>query len=570
MKGRLFMTLFALPFFGGGVFMLYLIGADFVDAYRVSSWVATPATLEAAGYETHRGGDSDTYEVFATYRYEFEFQTYVGHRVGLSSGSDNVGRYHEALGRELRARMNRGEPVTVYVNPADPGEAILDRTIRWGLFGLRAIFVIVFGGVGAGLLFATWRAPRPKDRADPRYTDAPWRLNHDWQTAEIHSGSRASMWGAWIFAGLVSAMSAPTPFLAFQEISEKENYLALVALLFPILSIGFVVWAIRRTLEWRRFGRTPVVLDPFPGSIGGHVGGTIDLPVPYSSTAVFRVMLTSIRSYMSGSGKNRSRREKALWQDELVAHTESTSAGTRVTFRFDVPDGLEESDADPESDSYHLWRLSLEAKLPGADLDRDFEIPVYRTGETSRRISDRQVSASRAVSDAASEDAVREVVRISNHGMGKKLVYPMGRNLLSNMAGFTVGATFAFAGWWIAIKEGETLFGTVFGGAGAIVAVLAFYMMFKSLEVTRDGNTIRSVRRLLGIPIRRREMNVNAVYRLEKDSGLQTRAGGKHTMVYRITAIDRDANELLLGEGFRGESGASAAETLLMRELGIA
>ena len=33
-----------------------------------------------------------------------------------------------------------------------------------------------------------------------------------------------------------------------------------------------------------------------------------------------RLTLTNIHSYMSGSGKNRSRKEKAEWQDAIVAH----------------------------------------------------------------------------------------------------------------------------------------------------------------------------------------------------------------------------------------------------------
>ena len=570
MKSRLFMTLFALPFFGVGVFMLYLVLSTFHDAYRMGNWVPTPATLEAAGYETHRGDDSDTYEVYATYRYTVNGQVFIGHRVALSSGGDNIGSYQQAMGNALSGKLARGEPITVLVNPDDPNDAIIDPSPRWGLVAFHSIFVFVFGGVGLGLLIATWRAPKPKDRAEPRYSEAPWLLNDDWQTEQVRSSSRATMWGAWMFAGLWNAISMPLPFLAWDEIVSENNIVALVAFLFPAVGLGLLTWAVRRTLEWRRFGRTPVTLDPFPGAIGGHVGGSIELPVPYSSATAYRVTLTSIHSYVSGSGKNRSRRENALWQDEVFAHTESAMKGTRVTFRFDVPEGLQESDADPDSDSYNLWRLSVQAKLPGADLDRDYEIPVYRTGATARRISDRQLAAAASISDSANEDAVREVVRISNRGMGKQLRYPMGRNFVPSAMGFTIGAVFAAIGWFIAVDEGQAIFGTIFGGIGAIVAVLTFYSMFKSLEVSREGNTIRSVRRLLGIPISRKSMNINSVYRLEKDRGMSTQSGGKHTVYYRITAIDRDANEVLLGEGFRGESGAAAAEAFLRRELGIA
>ncbi len=38
-------------------------------------------------------------------------------------------------------------------------------------------------------------------------------------------------------------------------------------------------------------------------------------------------------------------------------------------------------------------------------------------------------------------------------------------------------------------------------------------------------------------------------------------------MYYAVRAIDRHANEILLGEGFRGESGADAAIRFLAKEL---
>ena len=61
MKGRIFVTLFALPFFGVGVWMLVSIGGTFYDAWRMQGWDPVEARLIAAGYDTHSGDDSDTY-----------------------------------------------------------------------------------------------------------------------------------------------------------------------------------------------------------------------------------------------------------------------------------------------------------------------------------------------------------------------------------------------------------------------------------------------------------------------------------------------------------------------------
>ena len=343
MKGRVFLTLFGLPFFGVGVWMLWSIGSGFTDAWHMQSWQPTQARLIRAGYDTHSGDDSNTYEAYAVYAYRIGGQEFTNDRVAIGGGADNIGDYQQDMGRKLSAAFSRSEAIAIYVDPDDPREAIIDRDLRWGLVGFKAIFLFVFGGVGLGLIIFAFRAPKQKDTSDPAYSDNPWLLNDEWQMPTVKSNSKKTMYFTWGFAAIWNLISAPLPFLMFNEVVEKENHAALLGLLFPLVGVGLIVWAVRCTLEWRRFGPAPVTLDPFPGAIGGHVGGTIDVNLPYDSSANILLTLTNLHSYVSGSGKNRSRREKAKWQDKQLAHTESGGNGTRLSFRFDVPEGLTES-----------------------------------------------------------------------------------------------------------------------------------------------------------------------------------------------------------------------------------
>ncbi|MDH3751779.1 MAG: DUF3592 domain-containing protein, partial [Gammaproteobacteria bacterium] len=267
MKGKILVSLFALPFFGVGVWMLWSVSNTFVDAYQMRSWVQVEARLSAAGYRTHTGDDSDTFEAYARYSYTYQGETYVGDRVSISSDADNIGDYQRDIGRKLSGAQARGETIYVYVDPGNPADSIIDRGIRWGLIGFKSIFLFVFGGVGLGLLILAWRAPKEKDKTDPKFADKPWLLNDDWQTATIRSTSKASMYGVWAFAAFWNLVSAPLPFLLYDEVVNKQNYIALVGLLFTAVGIWLLTWAIRQTLEWKRFGATPVTLDPFPGSI---------------------------------------------------------------------------------------------------------------------------------------------------------------------------------------------------------------------------------------------------------------------------------------------------------------
>ena len=104
MKGKIFISLFALPFFGVGVWMLWLVSSSFVDAWQMDSWVQTEARLTRGGYETHSGDDSNTHKAFAEYTFIYEGRRYTGNRVSLSGGADNIGSYQRDIVGGTRGR----------------------------------------------------------------------------------------------------------------------------------------------------------------------------------------------------------------------------------------------------------------------------------------------------------------------------------------------------------------------------------------------------------------------------------------------------------------------------------
>lgn len=548
--------------------MLWSVSGSFIAAYQMQDWVQVEAHLSRGGYDAMRGDDSYTYEAYADYTYSFHGQTYTSNRVSIHGGSDNIGDYQQDIGRNLGNAAAQGKAIFVYVDPANPGNAVIDRGIRWALIGFKSIFLFVFGGVGLGLLILVWRAPKEKDKSDPRFAASPWLLNDDWQSESIRSNSKASMLGIWAFAAFWNLISAPLPFIIYDEVVNKKNTIALVGLLFTAVGIWLITWAIQRTLEWRRFGATPVILDPFPGSIGGHVGGTIEVGLPFNAAHDFEISLTNIHNYVSGSGKNRSRKESAKWQDAIVAHAEPGGTGTKLTFRFDVPDGLDESDADQDG-SYHIWRLALSARLDGADLDRSYDIPVYATAQHSRSLSGLAMERAREKQQSVSDQEVLELVQLRNDADGRRMIYPFGRYVGSSLGALIVGAAFAAVGWWLVVEEGHTFFGSVFGGIGALVGILAFYTMVNSLEVARDANGIKTTRRILGIPVKRSYLNRDAFVKFKKKSSHKVQQGNKHIVYYTIYAVDNDGDKIVVGEGFKGESQAKAAIRLIGRELGL-
>ncbi len=138
----------ALYFFFG---MFSLFGLVFA-AVGVNTWMKAEASkrwLPADGqvvssdvdrHHSSKGGT--TYRASVAYDYEYEGRTYKGSRIGImSSRSSDRGAAQRAADRYAA-----GTKVQVYVNPADPYEAVLEP----GGGGFAVMFIL-FGGVFAAI-----------------------------------------------------------------------------------------------------------------------------------------------------------------------------------------------------------------------------------------------------------------------------------------------------------------------------------------------------------------------------------------------------------------------------------
>lgn len=164
------LALFALPFAAVGLGMLLLgVLPTLYDWGRMQGWQPVQATLVSASLNASRGSKSTTYGVSASYRYQVAGRDYEGQRVAIGSGNDNVGDFQQELGERLEAAHREGRAVPAWVNPADPSEAVLDRSLRLGLQLFKMLFVVVFGGAGLGMLYGAWRG---RSGAAPRQARA--------------------------------------------------------------------------------------------------------------------------------------------------------------------------------------------------------------------------------------------------------------------------------------------------------------------------------------------------------------------------------------------------------------
>lgn len=549
-----FLVLFGLIFFCVGAgFLLLSIVPTLYDAARMASWPETPGTLlQARLISKHSQDNSTTYQATAEYRYTVDGHTHHNDRVAINSGSDNVGDFQQKLGNRLENAYRTGRTISVWYDPGNPVDAVLNRELRWGLLGFKSIFVILFGAAGLAMIYFGLRGAKTTT-ASANGTQA-WLKRPEWQGGVIRSGAKTGMYLAWGFAVFWNLMSTPATFVVM-EVWREEGAIALLILIFPAVGLGLLFWAVKSTLEWKRFGATPMTMDPFPGSIGGDVGGEILVNIPYQRSANFEVTLSCVNSYVSGNGKNRSRREKIIWQDKGYTAIHPALRSVRLQFRFEVPNGLPESEE--ISDNYHLWRLSVYGDLPGVDLKRNFEIPVYRNIEKSRRIT---TLSTQHIPSGSTQSSITELLPLNQSGSRISIHYPMLRKPLSAFGLILFGGIFSGSAafiWRQAAQDGFPLYimSGIFHFVGGLIVLWGLYALLNSLRVEFDGRTITVVRRILGVPVSNKAAAYPQIRSIEIKHNGGSQSGNHHHINYLVIAKTA-SGEFVLAEGLDAHSKA--------------
>lgn len=386
-KGLGCLVLFSLPFAIGGLAVAFMAGLRLWNWADVRDWQEVPARILEARLEEHRGDDSTTYEVVASYEYQFAGLTYQGDRVGLGSGGDNIGSFHQDKYRELESYRSQDRPFRCYVDPDDPSRSLLYRQARWGLLAFMGLFSLLFCGAGFGLMFAgLWgkRKLEQEQNLTVQHPGEPWRWKQEWGDGRIASAGKARFLLPTIMAVFWNLISTPLIFVIPREVLDKQNYLALIALVFPLVGVGLAVWAGRSFVRWKKFGDSVFEMSTFPGVIGGRLAGRVLTSVDLDPSTGFLVKLSNINRVTTGSGDNRSTSERILWQDErhlLEETAQYDSTRSEIPVDFAIPHEASPTEERSDDDEI-LWRLQVSAEVPGVDFDALFEIPVFMTDES--------------------------------------------------------------------------------------------------------------------------------------------------------------------------------------------
>lgn len=558
-KRSLGLVLFSLPFSAAGIAMLwFLVVAPLIEWQDMQQWEPVPATVLSAQLVEHHDSDGGTtYRAEARYRYSYGGNDYEHDRVAVQGGSDNIGSFQQDLAHGLERAAANGDVYIVYVNPHDPQDSVANRELRGGQMAMLAVFGGIFTAVGLGLFFFALRRREGGDTGAAS-AQSPWLARSEWSSPEIRSKAGPGAIIAWVFAIVWCAISGMATVFAIDEFLSDGGKAALFVLLFDAIGVLLLAWAIHATLAARRFGELVLRLDPHPGSIGGDVGGMIDLPIPHDPARTFRVSLACMHVYVRRSGKERETKHDPVWSDTRDFFAERSPDGnSRLHFRFIVPDSLPQSAA-PDSD-YHEWTLQFECALPGVDLSRDFTVPVFATAQKS--LVAPRVQESQAESLAHLE-ALMNLEQIPG---GISLDFRAGRSIGGALAVLAFGLLFSAVPVLIGMLADDiplfvkSMFVGIFGLVGGGCVAGGLWMLGNRLQVFIDGMEARTRRSLFGIPVRERACPRASVAGIVAVRGGTMTAGSKVTVFYALELKLSDGRTVAIGDGFRGYGEAERA-----------
>jgi len=417
---------------------------------------------------------------------------------------------------------------------------------EWGEAATSLVFGLVFGGAGFGLLAALFRGRKKQqelERLQGEHPSEPWLWRSDWAAGRIEGSSRAKLYMAWGFAlfwNLISYTVAPVAVV--DGYLRQGEALALVALVFPLVGAGLLVWAIRMTIRHRKFGVSVFRMPEVPGVIGRKLEGVILTNTLVRPDDGFHVTLSCVNRITTGSGKNRSTRENILWQEERqIGQAHQVGRATAIPVAFRLPRNVRQSDSTEARDQI-IWRLEVRAAVPGVDYHASFDVPVFRTPESEIPLAPDEEEAFADPLEYRQPPESRIVV--GEHLRRTEIYFAPARN-----PGAAAGLTVFFIIWTaitVALPQlgAPIIFPVVFG----LFAVLLFFAVFQAwLGTTRVVLTPSEARVRYGPLGRTRTVEADDIDDVTLKVGMQA---GKRPY-YDIQIVKRDGKKLYCGRSIR-------------------
>jgi hypothetical protein len=369
-------------------------------------------------------------------------------------------------------------------------------------FAIGIIFIVAIACIAAMVkLGRPARATETTAELRRRFPDSPWKWDPKWEGGVVRGALKTNMYFHWLFAVLWTLLSAPLAYMLPEEVFVKKNYPAAVGFLFPLVSVFLFGNVIRLTMQWVKYGSSELQLTTFPGSVGGRFAARLDTTLRTIPEDGVHLRLNSYRVI---TRSNESDRQDLLWQGHRVVPPLSLGQGAKgvtIPIEFYLPAGIEPTTPPQDRGEKNrrepvVWKLDVNADVPGIDYSAQFEVPIFVTGD----VDESPPKPRFAREQTTVFDPSKATVEISSTATGgSRFVFPMARN-----PGAALGITVFTALWWGVIAFMHYIgfnifFLGLFGLFGLLLAWFSLDLWFGTSVATIEGGQLRVRSAIFGI-----------------------------------------------------------------------
>jgi len=378
--------------------------------------------------------------------------------------------------------------------------------------------------------------------------EKPWLKRKDWADGRVTSSSRKTALLLWIFVAFWCAASAVISLAVVPQQLHQNNHAALIALIFPVIGLAIIIFALNTTLAWRKYGRSIFAMAAVPAVPGGTLAGKIQVETKLQPQHGLHLCMTCVRRTTSGSGNRRAATEKILWQDEKwlrpdLPQTNASATGIPVFFK--LPDNLPDSTVSP-GDGIH-WKLEASAELRGPNFHATFDVPVFKSSETPPLPDDPTVQYQMSLDEIRRQ--IRSHIQVNDlPDGGEEFIFPAARN-----PGFASGATIICLIWTgiIALliwKRAPLPFLFIFSAMDLLMAAFVLDLWFRRSRVTVNSEGL-TVQRTWLVFQKEQCLQTSKIKSIVSDVG----AIAGHAAYHDLKVHARDGKEFMLAKNLNSK-----------------
>lgn len=424
------------------------------------------------------------------------------------------------------------------------------------IFGF--VFLIIFSGIGG---FVTWASMRGTKNRKTRLQDE--------QNGGIDSDQKVGSWVIAAFGGVFLVFGGGMSLIVLPDAIRNGQYAALFVLVFAFIGAAIVYHAFKLNRAYRRFGPTPMFLDPAVPGVGGQLGGQFSVNAP--GICVKACPATELRARLTCTRKSKSGKSTSYsvkWQEEAPVYVIDTANGVDASFLFEIPDSCTPSKEWSRGSSIE-WNVTVEGEFGSTGLgkfERCWEVDVEDSAAEASNVLRIPQSflqkATQRTDDRVKTSALDQVLIVEDNQY-LTVHSKAGRHLGAKIVGMLFGAVFAGMGIFTILQNWWP--GYIFLLVGSAIGFISLFTLGKSIKVVidKDSRVLYTRESWFGLAYARRQGDVLDPHQFKIKNTSSSSTHNKVTEYYAVN-FEIDGNTIRIADGIEGKKEALALKDAIV------